>query len=418
MRAVAVKAMLETSNKPVNIKYHNQKLILSIFRQTGTLSIAEIAAKTDLSKTSVAKILNEFEKKGLILAVGKGASTDVGGKKPERFAFNPTHSSVIALAVTHNKIIGALSDLKCNLSHQREVECDTRADYREAVGKLAQMVLDLLRDANLGPESLCSIALGCEGVIDADSNVIHYTLYHSWDRNLRIGEDIARLLPFPARIRVDNNVRLGGYAHLILNSDEYGTIVVISSQHYAGGCIIEAKQLVHGENGLVGEFGHMILEPHSDVLCHCGCKGCFGALIAPETVLAEARARALRHPGSALAPKARDGTLSMDDIFAASNRGDEFARGLMDRSVGYFVQLIHNITVLRDPVKVIIQGLYSTAGDYFLNAVRERVDSLPFYKMERSLPISYTPLTVWNAYLVGAVYFAVDEFLDSNSLYD
>ncbi len=418
MRAVAIRTMLETSNKPINIKYNNQKLILSIFRQTGSLSIAEIAARTNLSKTTVAKILNEFEKKGMIVAVGKGASTDVGGKKPERFAFNPTYSHVIALAITHDKAFGALSDLKCNLSYQNEVQCDTRADYGQAVTKLADLVKDLLEKANLSPENLCSIAVGCEGVIDAQKNVIHYTLYHDWERNLNLGEDLARLLPFQVKIRVDNNVRLAGYAHLILNSDQYGTIVVISSHHFAGGCIIEAKQLLHGPNGFVGEFGHMILEPGSDIRCHCGCRGCFGALISPEAVLAEAGRRVAAHPGSVLAPGLRDGTLSLEDIFAASNRGDLLARELVDRSVGYFAQLIHNITLLRDPAKVIIQGIYSTAGDYFLNALRERVDSLPFYKMERSLPIHYTPLDVFNAYLVGAVYFAVDEFLDSNSLYD
>lgn len=418
MRAAKRQAMLETSNKPINIKYHNQRLILSLFRQTGTLSTAELSVRTDLSKTTVAKILNEFEKKGLILAVGKGASTDVGGKKPERFAFNPSYSHIITLSITHSKAIGAVSDLKCNLSLQKEVVCDTQAAYGEAIAILARLTVELMREANLGPENLCSVILGCEGVIDAANNIIHYALYHPWGHNLRVAEDLGRLLPFPVTIRVDNNVRLAGYAHLILNPDQYGTIAVISSVHYAGGCIIDGKQLIHGQNGFVGEFGHMILEPHSDVECHCGCHGCFGALVSPETVLPLAKRRVAEYPDSSLAPAIRDGVLAMEDIFAAANQGDRFARELVDRSIHYFTLLIHNMTVLRDPVKVIIQGVYSNAGGYFLDTLRERVNSLPFYKTKHSLPISYTTIPIFNAYLIGAAYFAVDEFLGGNALYD
>lgn len=407
-----------TSNKPVDIKYHNQKLVLALFRQTGALSVAEIADKTKLSKTTVAKILDGFERKRLVLALGKGASTDVGGKKPERFAFNPNYANIITLTITHDKVIGAVSNLKCNLSCQREVDCGTNIGYRETLELLSQLVLDLMRDADLTAADLCAIVLGCEGIVDAENGILNYALYHPWDNKLSIRDDLARLLPFSVAILVDNNARLAGYAHMILNADQYGTIAVISTYHYAGGCLMEAKKLVRGANGFVGEFGHMILEPDSDVRCHCGCNGCFGALVAPETVLAEAAERGAHRPNSTLAPVLAKGSLTIEDIFEAANEGDVFARELLDLSVRYFALLIHNITILCDPVKFIIQGIYTNAGPYFLDSLMKKVGSLPFYKTERPLSVSFTPIPVFNAYLVGAAYYAVDEFLDDNSLYD
>lgn len=68
------------SSKPRHIKWHNQKLLLSMLRAEEALSISEISAKTSLSKTTVKKILQSLSEDGLVCSVGKGASTEEGGK--------------------------------------------------------------------------------------------------------------------------------------------------------------------------------------------------------------------------------------------------------------------------------------------------------------------------------------------------
>ena len=412
------KKMLKTSNKPIDIKYHNQKLLLSMFRQAETLSITEISQRAELSKTTVAKVIGEFEAKGLVTAVGKGASTGVGGKKPERFAFNPSSFHAIALIISQDKIHGALSDLSCNILGRREADCGSQVKYEAALQEMADMVLGLMKDGAMRPEQLCGLVLGCEGVIDAENRIIRYTLQHSWSHDAAIGRDLAHLLPFPVSIRINNDVRLAGYAHLLSNEDRYETMVVISVNDAAGGCVVEAGELVHGIHGFVGEFGHMTLEPYSDVKCHCGGYGCFEALVSPHVVLAAARRQYSDFPTSVLYAKMRDNRLELNDVFAAANDGDAFGRILLDRVIHYFSILIHNIILLRDPARFVIQGAYSRAGEYFISSLREKVAALPFYKNQCSPAISYSSITDFNPYLSGAVHFGVDEFLSRNELYD
>lgn len=412
------KKMLETSNKPIDIKYHNQKLLLSMFRQAETLSITEISQRAKLSKTTVAKVIGEFEAKGLVTAVGKGSSTGVGGKKPERFAFNPDSSHVIALMISQGKIHGALSDLGCNILRQREADCGSQMDYETALREMADMVLGLLHDGAMQPEHLCGLVIGCEGVIDAENRVIRYTLQHSWNNDAPIGRDLARLLPFPVSIRINNDVRLAGYAHLLNSPDQYETMVVISVNDAAGGCVVEAGDLVHGIHGFVGEFGHMTLEPYSDVKCRCGGYGCFEALVSPHVVIAAARKQYTDFPTSLLYAKMRDNQLELDDVFAAANEGDAFGRILLDRVIHYFSILIHNIILLRDPTRIVIQGGYARAGEYFLSSLREKVAAMPFYKNQCSPIITYSSINDFNPYISGAVQFGVDEYLHKNELYD
>jgi predicted NBD/HSP70 family sugar kinase len=408
----------KTSNKPRHIKYHNQKLILSMFRKRDILSIAEISRRINLSKTTVTKVVNDFEAKGLVVAVGKGDSTDVGGKKPELFSFNAAYSHVIALTIGTNSIDGAVMDLKCGLISQACLACGPEIPYYKAVLSLADMIRRLITDSGLKNDTIHPIVVGCEGIIDARGGIIHYTMHHKWGQNLPLRDDLSRALDFDATIYLDNNLRLGGYADMILNENPYDSQAVIITTTSAGGSILENQQLVHGTNGFIGEVGHMIIEPYSKIQCACGGYGCFGALVSPDTVLAQCRDKYRKFPQSPIFSKVQEGSLKITDIFEASNRNDPFACAVLDQVIHYFTIVIHNIVLLRDPEKIIIQGIYSDAGDYFLTNLQKKVNSLPFYKTERNLPVAYSSVSGFNPYLIGAGYYAVDILLDFNSLYD
>jgi predicted NBD/HSP70 family sugar kinase len=408
----------KTSNKPRHIKYHNQKLILSMFRKRDILSIAEISNRINLSKTTVTKVVNDFEAKGLVVATGKGDSTSVGGKKPELFSFNASYSYVIALTIGTNSIDGAVLDLKCGVISQEYITCDPKTPYRKAVQNMVDMIHRLIKDRGLKFDKMYPIVVGCEGIIDAGNGIIHYTMHHKWGQNLPLRDDLVRALDFDAPIYIDNNLRLAGYADMILDENPYDSQAVIITTLSAGGSVLENQQLVHGTNGFIGEVGHMIIEPYSKIRCACGGYGCFGALVSPNTVLAQCRNEYRKFPKSLIFSKAQAGTLKIIDIFEASNRNDPFADIILDRVIHYFTIVIHNIVLLRDPEKIIIQGIYSDAGDYFLKNLQKKVNSLSFYKMDRNLPITYSSVSGFNPYLIGAGYYAVDILLDFDSLYD
>jgi predicted NBD/HSP70 family sugar kinase len=409
----------KTSNKPRHIKYHNQKLILSMFLGQDVLSIAEIATRINLSKTTVTKVVNNFEKKGLVLAAGKGNSTDVGGKKPEMFAFNASYSYVMTAGINPTNITCAIMDLKCRVIQECTVNCSPKISYGDVVQSLADIIHGLIEATGLKFDKFHPIVIGCEGIIDADNGIIHYPLHHRWGQNLPLCKDLAEALSFPTNIYIDNNLRLSGYADMIMGAaSDDSQVVIITTTISAGGSILENQQLVHGINGFVGEVGHMILEPDSDIRCNCGGRGCFGALVSPDAVLGRAYKRCFAYPGSSIYSKTRDKILKMADIFEAANQKDPFACELMNKVIEYFAIVIHNIVLLRDPAKIIIHGIYTAAGDYFLKNLRKKVNSLPFYKMKRDLPISYTSVSKLNSYLVGAGIYGVNVLLDINSLYD
>ncbi|GFI04051.1 hypothetical protein IMSAGC005_02895 [Lachnospiraceae bacterium] len=65
-------AYQSSSNKPKDIKFHNQKLVLSLFLANDYWSIPQISEEIKLSKTSVAKIISGMEQREQIVSLGKG----------------------------------------------------------------------------------------------------------------------------------------------------------------------------------------------------------------------------------------------------------------------------------------------------------------------------------------------------------
>ena len=62
-------------NRNQDLKYTNQRAVLSCLQSSDELSVSEIAKRIHLSKTTVAQTLYSLVDKQIVLSVGKGSST-------------------------------------------------------------------------------------------------------------------------------------------------------------------------------------------------------------------------------------------------------------------------------------------------------------------------------------------------------
>jgi len=411
------------SNKPKNIRYHNQKLVTSLFRTADVLSVSEISEKINLSKTTVTKMMGDFVARGLIKSAGKGSSTDEGGKKPELFELNADYAYIVVLVLRYEsglmQIDGAVVDMKCRVLHKTLEKVEEPRSYEGTIKQLADVTVKMAQDMNIPQEKICTVTLGFAGVCDADNGIIYYPMYPGWPRDLPARADMEAALPFETAVYIDNDSRFRGYS--VLQTEEnrqLQSIAIISSGTRAGGCILENHALNRGVNGFVGEFGHMVVEPYSKEQCSCGGYGCFESMVSTDTVLRRAYEVCDNYPHSAIYQAAKDKTLEMQDVFAAAKQGDVLATLLMDRVIHYFSILIHNIVLVCDPSKFIIQGAFTQAGDYFLDHIREEVNAFPFFNIKSQLNISFSPVPWKEAFYVGAALYATHRFYNDDELYN
>ena len=93
------------SGKPVDIKQHNQRLVISLLERKKILSAGELSSLTALSKTTISKILAELCKQDIVCSAGKGESTTEGGKKPELFRINAELAATVVLSMYRKNVL-------------------------------------------------------------------------------------------------------------------------------------------------------------------------------------------------------------------------------------------------------------------------------------------------------------------------
>lgn len=89
-----------------DIRRNNYSLIVEMLLRHEQLEISDISGELNLSKTTVAKLINALVEKQYIIPTEKGASTEEGGKKPQRYCLNAEKSYLIAAmySVSHHSI--------------------------------------------------------------------------------------------------------------------------------------------------------------------------------------------------------------------------------------------------------------------------------------------------------------------------
>lgn len=175
------------SSKPRNIKYNNQKLVLSLFRYAGKISVSEIASQANLSKTTITKIVSDFLEKGLIISAGKGESTEEGGKKPELFQFNSTYQYSLIVNMSHNRVSVFMMDLTSHFVDRIDLrEAIAAGDYGSMVQLAARAIRELLAKNNVTLSRISGIVIMGDGILDVENGVIRYSVHHQWPRNLNV----------------------------------------------------------------------------------------------------------------------------------------------------------------------------------------------------------------------------------------
>lgn len=408
------------SRKPKNIKYYNQRLILSLLKNHEVLAASEISERINLSITSVTKILTALQKKKLIKSMGKGNSTEEGGKKPELFALNDTYKYVISVYSGRNQIECAIATLKCRIVDTINFPYRIQEDFESCMKDMSDAIQKLVEANGLKPEDICGLAVGFDGIVDSACGILLFPIHNTfWGRNLPVKEILQEKLPGYRNITIDNGCRLSGYAELLSHSEYTSeSVLIISSGSTTGGCVLDHGNLMQGANGFVGEVGHITVDPSNRaVKCTCGNYGCFETMITPTALLNYAKERQEDYPGSLLIPLIKNGNINIENIFQASNESDTFGCKIIDHVITYFSILIRNIVLIYDPGIIVLQGFYTMAGPYFIETLQKEIYSIPFFKIKKELKIEYSNLPVKQGLFIGGALYSVDRYFSGYELF-
>ena len=359
---------------PSDLKYNNRIRVLDALRALKVSTAGTIAENTGLSRQTVTKSLTSFIKKGIVVCVGKGTTTATGGKPPEQYALT-NEKFFICISLWPNDLRITLfslgGDVLCSFFENHPLGTNPKAEIDYAADKC----LSMLKNNGMEKSAVCAVSLSTSGIIDRKNGLLKYSSQSpDWGSDIPMERYLSHHFE-NALIFLENAGKMTARPYLKNEKLSDKRILVIFASWGLSSCLIEKNNILNGKNSLIGEIGHMVIDPNDREKCGCGSCGCLERLVSPQRLNAIIKEKEKDYPLSPLAKK----TATLPEIFALSGDGDILANELSRYMAEAFALALRNISLVFDPDLVVFQGDYSKADGLFNKTLIESLKHFRYY---------------------------------------
>ncbi len=401
---------------PSDLKVQNRMRILKCFRDGAEYTAGDVSALTGISKLTVMRAIQYFCAKNVLITTGKGSSTELGGKKPDRFCMS-AGKYLLSITLWPGNLNFALYDMLCRRISYLEIPTALPDDIAAVFALIEAQVNAYLAENGVDKGELFGVGLSTAGTIDYKTKHLKYSsLNPNWGTDIPVCEYLSRIFGSDVAFFVENAGKMTGRAALLDASLQDRRVLVLFSTWGLSACLIENGHILGGKDSLIGEIGHMTLDCRDDVLCGCGSRGCFERLIDIRRLRREIAELPPPEgsPLSRLAPQ----EVTLRDIFHASNDEDPYARSIVAQLAKTFALAFRNISLVFNPDVVIFQGDYSHAGAYFDEVLKAEMRSFRYFPAEGAFETRYDTRSLFELDARGAAITLADLYFSDPALYE
>src|SRR5918998_2777714 len=281
------------------------------------VSRSEMTEVFGVSRSKVSLEVGRLLEAGLL--VEDGLAESEGGRRSSLLGIPRSAGLVAAVDLGATSIDVALSTLGGELIEHRGEPAEIKAGPQTVLGRVKQMLSELLREQSAQPQDVLAIGVGVPGPVEQASGLLRSPpIMPGWDgfpiRDAFAGE-------YAAPVFVDNDVNVmalgehrGGVAKGVDN------VLFVKIGTGIGGAIIADGRLYRGTQGCAGDIGHICADPEGPV-CPCGNRGCLEAMAGAPAIAAKAERYARSGASAALQQRLEErGWLDARDVGAAAAR--------------------------------------------------------------------------------------------------
>lgn len=340
----------------------NVALLLHTLWSERELSRADLARRTDLSRSTVTQLVPPLLDLGIVYESHVGRSR--GGRPPVILRFQDEHAQLIGVDMGSSHISVVRTNLRGVVAHHQKVMLDVPEHPQQALATIERLV-HRVSDPSL---PVLGIGLAVPCAVEP----------------LRKGELSPRILPgwvgirpvtaleraFGVPVFMENDANLGALAERYWGRGGEDDFAFIKLATGVGAGLIIDGEIYRGAEGIAGEIGHtaiMLDGPR----CRCGLHGCLEALIGSYALEARFQQALLgEHAVTSLGADA-----PMADIASAARAGDPLASQVVAEAGSQLGMALANLLNLMNPSRVVLSGRLTLAGEALLTPLRQAMSS-------------------------------------------
>lgn len=255
-----------------DVRRHNLAAVLDLLHQRGPLSRSQLARRTRLNRSTIADLIGELGRRGLV-EEGPGTTRSGPGRPSPVARVRPGGAVVICLEVAVDSVAAATIGLGGHTYGQvRKRRPRSHVSPEETVDTLVEMAGPLL-DELPAASRLVGAGVAVAGVVRRSDGFVHLAPNLGW-RNVPLGAMLADALPVDL-VFLANEADLGALAEYRRGAavGSLDLVFVAGEVGLGAGIILEGTPML-GAAGYAGEVGHTVINPGGRK-CRCGASGCW-----------------------------------------------------------------------------------------------------------------------------------------------
>ncbi|MHC1786527.1 MAG: ROK family protein [Christensenellales bacterium] len=292
----------------------------------------------------------------------------------------------IDLGGTH--IASGIVDEEGRVLSKAEAATLAHRPYQEVVRDMASCSLKALELAGRTLDDVAGIGIGIPGVADNRTGTVIFCTNLGW-HDIPLRDELQKYLKLP--VLIDNDATVAGFAESVAGVSRglHSSVFLTLGTGVGGGIVIDGRPWT-GAHGVASEIGHLTLEVDG-LPCTCGKDGCLERYCSATALIRMAGEICQEHPDSAIMKAAGGDKAAITGriVMDLAKQGDELALKVFHRYTKYLAIAVNTIISFLDPEMIVLGGGISHAGDFLLQAVK---DKLPRYLMFKTLPYSQVAL--------------------------
>ena len=353
-----------------SVKEINELRVLSAVRVDGPISRASLARKLRLSRAAITGITQRLVERNLLVEVGKGASTQRGGRREVLLALNPNAGTILSIEIEWDYARYGLLDMNARIIEKRQFSFQAGTSPLKILNPIMNGFKELLRLYSIDKSRILGIGIGIPGILNYEVGTISEAFsLDSW-RGFTLRSYLEDLWDVPAFL--ENNVKM-----LTLGEHQFGSgrnsrnFVSLWVGDGIGAGIIVNGRLMRGVTSSAGEIGYNETFYNQESLL---------SLLADKKnrdlgdILSHVNLRAAVRRGlDAGWTTNLTSESAISDIIDAAEAGDPLGLHVLKKFAWLLGTICSNLILTLNPSVLSLNGQLFTQTALVANEVRERV---------------------------------------------
>ncbi|QMU67885.1 ROK family transcriptional regulator [Streptacidiphilus sp. P02-A3a] len=333
--------------------------VVRLLRERGTLSRADIARATGMSRSTISGLISELVADDIVMELGTKLPP-VGGRAGRPAAavmLNPATGEAIGVDFGHRHVHVIIADVAHEVRIARSAELPPRYEPQQGLHAAAGLVQSAMDEIGTRRSRILGVGVSLPCTVDRRTGLPAARRYSPWS-GVPVAAELGERLRMP--VLVDSDANLGALAERQWGAGrDHEDLVYLKLHAGVSAAFISNGKLVRGVAGTAGEISHLVMDPGGQ-LCRCGRRGCLESYIGLPAVM-----RGLEH--------GYGDRVSLRNVITMAWQGDRGCQRALAEAGAMAGRVAGMLCGLLNPERVIVGGALAAAGELVLGPLREAV---------------------------------------------